>query len=117
MPDRLAQLRRQRALAQEQLDWLNREIATAEASKAPPASARTSSAEESTLGLAPPAAGSPALSTEATTTAEEDIIARYRVGSDTLKKDVKKGCVMYFFAALLLLGALVVILYFSLRSR
>ncbi len=113
MPDRLSQLRRQRALVQEQLEWINREIASAEAGgEVSPAPVARSVALQN--AAAAPAASPP---TTATTAVEEDIIARYRVGSDTLKHDVKKGCAIYFSAALLLLAAVVVILYFSLRSR
>lgn len=115
MPDRLAQLRRQRALAQEQLDWLDREIATAEAG----AGVKPGPATELTAGK-PGSVSRPAVHTPsdaATSAAEDEILAHYRAGPDALKHDVRKGCLIYFAVALLLLAAGVAILYFSLRTR
>ena len=52
----------------------------------------------------------------ATTAEDDDLTARYRVAPDALRNDVRKGCFIYFAAALLLLAAGVAILYFTLRS-
>ena len=118
MLDRLAQLRRQRALAQEQIDWINREIAEAESENSrKPASVLLQGVVTTPEATATPSLPSSASSSAATTSEDDDLIARYRVGPDALKNDVRKGCFIYFAAALLLLGAVVAVLYFSLRAR
>ena len=43
------------------------------------------------------------------------MLEEYRVAPDTLKSDVKKGCLLYFFAALALLAVGMVALYFIFR--
>ena len=117
MSDRLDQLRRQRALVQEQLAWLDREIAGAEvragqqSASAIPASARA--AEKVTA----PASDAASLSTGTNSGDEEDLIGRYGVGPETVRNDVRKGCFIYFAAALVLFAAGVAVLYFTLRSR
>ena len=135
MPDRLAELVRQRALVLEHLDWLEREIATAKSVAAPSAMASASS---------PPATTSPASesATSATTAAPgntegaesrsaslttslvagmppeaEIILDQYRATSATVKQDVRKGCFLYFAAAFVVLGLVVAILYFTIGSR
>jgi len=119
MSDRLAELVRQRALVQEHLAWLNREIANAaEAAKAttaappaplPPAGAR---AVPPTVILAPapaaPATGMGAVQAD-------EIMAQYQATPANVKQDVRKGCLLYFSAALVLLGLVVTVLYFALR--
>lgn len=118
MSDRLAHLRRQRALAQEQLDWINREIAEAEA----PGGQKPIAAVPKTKETAPALVSAgvpvplPATSATAATPEDEEIIARYRVGTDALQKDVRRGCFIYFAVALFLLAVGVAILYFTLRS-
>ena len=120
MSDRLDDLVRQRALVQEHLAWLNREIANAaEAAKAataappaplPPAGA---SAVPSAVVLAPsptgPATGVGAIEAD-------EIMAQYQATPANVKQDVRKGCLLYFSAALLLLGLVVTVLFFALRS-
>lgn len=119
MSDRLAELVRQRALVQEHLAWLNREIATAaEAAKsataAPPAPLPLAGAN-----AAPPAANlAPTVMARATGSGAveaDEIIARYQATPANVKQDVRKGCLLYFSAALLLLGLVVTVLYFALR--
>lgn len=103
--DRLKDLQRQRALAQEQLAWLEREIA------------RESGLEISPAPSLPPAPGpqTPAVSPGAPTVAQaaadaEAILAQYRPAPDAVSGNVKRGCYLYFFGALglLLLGVLAV---------
>jgi len=108
MSDRLDELRRQRALAAEEQARLDREIAAASGEPAPaptPASAAGAPAPQP-VNLAPPVP--PQVAAEA-----ERILEQYRVAPDTLKTDVKKGCFLYFFAALALVGLAVVAFYFS----
>ena len=118
MSDRLAELRRQRALVQEHLAWLEREIAQAErtpveaATFPPPFAApafRATSPVES--GLAAP----PVM--PAGTEAADQILDKYRVPATSVQSDVRKGCFLYLVAAFLLVGAVVTILYFTVSRR
>jgi hypothetical protein len=119
MSDRLEELVRQRALVQEHLAWLNREIANAaEAAKAttaaPPAplSPAVARAVPPAVILAPspaaPATGAGALQAD-------EIMAQYQATPGNVKQDVRKGCLLYFSAALGLLVLVVTVLYFALR--
>jgi len=92
--DRLSELQRQREIAQEQLAWLDREIAreSGQASVAPAPVA------------AAPAAGPTAVPrvemSAAAARAADDIIAQYQTPVENTTKDVKRGCYAYFFVAL-----------------
>lgn len=145
MPDRLQQLLRQRALLQEHLAWLDREIAEASGAATPPVApipiARATqeplvvptpaTPPSPTIAPSPPAksfaTGQAAqiLATAATVATSresgvpaavdavaEQIIEQYRPGLDTTKTDVRKGCLLYFFAAFALLALGVGALYF-----
>lgn len=119
MSDRLDDLVRQRALVQEHLAWLNREIATAaEAAKA------TTSAPPAPLPPAGASAGPPAVILASSKAAPasgvgaveaDEIMAQYQATPANVKQDVRKGCLLYFSAALLLLGLVVTVLYYALR--
>ncbi len=111
MADRLEELVRQRALVQEHLAWLNREIARA--------------AESARMGVPPsgpadpakPGAEQPCVPPGALTpVAADDILARYQVSPATVKRDVRLGCALYFAAALVLVATLVAGLYFLLQK-
>lgn len=131
MPDRLAELLRQRALVQEHLAWLNQQIAdAAEAAKgkgagtaAPPRPSTpnaTASAPPVSATAAPISSLAPHLSgstTNALPADAEEILAKYRVEPTTVKQDVRKGCLLYFCAALLLIGAGLVGFYFLFGTR
>ena len=120
MSDRLAELVRQRALVQEHLAWLNREIAAA----ATAAKTTTTLTSDVTTTPAAPAAGSvvvPIASTPtspdtATPADSDEIIARYQATPASVKQDVRKGCLLYFAAAFVVLGLVVIALYFALRQ-
>ena len=107
MSDRLADLQRQRALAQEQVAWFDREIAreTGQASVPTPVPA-----------AAPVASVLPrptvAASDEATARAAQEIIAQYQASPLTAAKDVKKGCYLWFIFALGVLAICTVGVYF-----
>ncbi len=93
MSDRLSELQRQREIAQEQLAWLDREIAR-ESGQAPSAPASVP---------APPAApvvSPPKEMSAAAARAADDIIAQYQTPPGSTTKDVKRGCYAYFFVAL-----------------
>jgi len=94
--DRLAELQRQRALAQEQLSWLDREIAR-ESGLTPVAPAPAVVAV--TPAAAPATLPGVEMSSAAARAADE-IIAQYQTSSDSTTKDVKRGCYAYFFVAL-----------------
>jgi hypothetical protein len=118
MSDRLAELRRQRALVQTHLAWLDAEIAR-EAGPAPALPPAT----PATIPAAPPSVSDgalPALSaTEEPprmTPAADTILEEYRVPESALKSDVRKGCFLYFAAALAAVAAGVVVLYLLFRA-
>ena len=110
-PDRLDDLHRQRALVQEHLAWLDREIAADKAARRPapwPPSPPHASAA--------PASPSPiAAHADETALVAEAIAKDYLVPSAAVKTDVKKGCFLYFALAFVLLAAGVAGLYFALR--
>lgn len=102
MSDRLADLQRQRALAQEQVAWFDREIA------------RETHPMPATLPpAAVPAAVKP-LAASSDRTADE-ILAQYQRSPLATGKDVKKGCYLYFAFAMgaVVLFALGVYLLYS----
>ncbi len=114
MTDRLQDLQRQRALAEEQLAWINREIAKEIGQTSAPA------AQPAALPVTPaPAAINPVAAAEAARMADE-IIARYH-GKDgdaqITRSDVRRGCFLYFALAMLLLGAGVAALYLYSHSQ
>lgn len=99
MSDRLSQLHRQRALLQEHLAWLDREIA-----------AEQPTAQPGTKPAAPPAS-SAAVVPAATEALATDILAQYQSDPASVKEDVKKGCFLYFFLAFAVVGIGVLALY------
>ncbi len=135
MSDRLQQLLRQRALLQDHLAWLDREIAEASGNPGAPAPLGKSApapiaatfapkpavvpyvASQAAQILAAPAAAKTIIATSADVAPEvaavaDEIIQHYHGGPDTTKTDVKKGCLLYFFAAFALVALGVVALYF-----
>lgn len=120
MPDspRLTELRRQRALLREHAAWLDGEIAREEATLAggsPGANVAASSAPNTPAVPPLSPAGDPTIG-DANSDADPDaIMDEYRTPTTDLQRDVRTGCFLYFAAALLILGAVVVVLYFALR--
>lgn len=120
MPDRLDELRRQRALVADHLAWLDREIAgatppTEERAPLDPAPLPLSAAKATVSTRA--YAGSPANSS-ATPSAPADpdsILAEYRVEPKSVRQDVRKGCFLYFALAFILLFAAVGALWLLFR--
>lgn len=107
MSDRLADLQRQRALAQEQVAWFDREIAK-ETGQATPAAPAPAAPALPTPVIPRPIA---AASDEATARAAQEIIAQYQGNPQTAAKDVKKGCYLWFLFALGMLGICTVSAY------
>ena len=108
MSDRLKDLQRQRALAQEQLAWIDAEIAKETAQAAPshprPAILPTPLAETAT-------------SAAETERLADELLAKYQGETATSPAAVKRGCYLYFAFAFLLVGLAVVALYFYSASR
>ncbi len=91
MSDRLEALKRQRALAQEQVAWFDREIAR-ETGEMP----AVASLLESQPVTAPPAP-----TVTAPPNAVADILARYQQEpSGSMAKDARRGCILYFVLAM-----------------
>ena len=105
---RLDVLRRQRALVQQNLAWLDQEIAAEQA--------QTSSAAPSNPAANPdlPGPAGPASAAIAVADAEA-IIEHYRSAEPNLKADVRRGCLLYATGALVLLIVVVLGLYVLLR--
>ena len=99
MSDRLTELQRQRALAQEQLAWFDREIARELAGQKIPLAANTPSAAPASPENTKPTAETPVADHDA-----EKILERYRHAGHPVKDEVKRGCFLYFFAAFALLA-------------
>jgi hypothetical protein len=118
MPDRLADLRRQRALVQDHLAWLDREIAEAAAATnvSPPAPPRSAVDDLVERSPAPRARISAVAMPEAANAIPvEALIEDYRVSPVSLKSDLRKGCLIYLACGLALLGVAVAALYFWFR--
>ncbi len=108
MSDRLTELQRQRALLQQHLAWIEREIATEAAQSGAP------------VHLSPPtptAAPAPTSSVTAAQPDAEAILSQYRSEPASLHENVRKGCFLYFALAFLLVGLAVTALYLYTRSR
>ena len=105
MSDRLNDLQRQRALILEQLAWLDREIAAAANPSAAPQSASAPAAS-------PRKPASVAVDHEA-----EAIIAKFGSDPHDAIKTARKGCLVFFGLALLLLGLGLYGFYLYSRSR
>ncbi len=115
-PDRLAELRRQRALLQQHADWLDREIAAAQAGAAPHSVGATAApSPASSFALKASPAPVPFVARDAAD--PETILSQYRSDEVSLKTDVRKGCLLYCALALVLLALGVFALYFLLRGR
>jgi hypothetical protein len=135
MSDRLAELRRQRAIVAEHLAWLDRQITEASgqsgAAPAPPTPTAPAQPEvpswprtpvPPTEAAAVVAAALKARAATVTTTsapeapvveaAAETILDEYRTSPDNLKTDLRKGCFLYFFGALALIAGGVAVLWF-----
>lgn len=120
---RLTELRRQRALIQEHLAWLDAEIA-AEAKQTVPATVAQPEPPPASPAPASPLAISAAASVrseaagalaETADAHAEEIMSEYRKPTMDVHRDVRTGCLLYFAAGLILFFAAVAGLYFALR--
>ena len=128
MADRLAELLRQRALLQEHLAWLDREIAKASNSASPaltalpilkpPLLAPSIPAPPTTVRRLPLASSAPVIAPAADARADDadEILEQYRVAPAALQTDIRKGCLLYFIGALVFVGGVVAGLYLVFRK-
>jgi hypothetical protein len=100
--DRLEELRRQRALQREHLDWLDREIAALEGSSSPAPGA-------SPLPIQP---RPPVDDRDA-----ESILEEFRQQPASIERRTKLGCIIYFLIAVGLLAIAVTVVYLHQRAR
>ncbi len=103
-PERLAELQRQRALVQEQLTWLDREIAAAQAATTPP----------------PRGDAARPMSPSVTVTSPASVAALPDLQPDPLaaRRDTRRGCFIAFALALaIFFGTLVAIYFWKYRDR
>ncbi len=98
MSDRLDELRRQRALQREHLEWLDREIAALEADLWESQGAPPVIGEQPERGDA------------------EDILAQYGSPRADIERQTRTGCLIYFAAAVVLLAIVLAAMYVHIRS-
>lgn len=114
MADRLQELLHQKALLNEQAAWLDREIRTEQARiGAAPAPVQPPPA-------APPSPETVPEQTEIAAAGDENanaILEQYRSSPRSLQQEVRRGCFLYFFGALALLGVCVALIYLTHRGR
>jgi hypothetical protein len=107
--DRLQELRRQRALVQEQLAWLDREIASASGEATPKPAAQS-------LPSAPAVQSQPTLPAADGDTVVE-LIKSYQDESRSSPAKAYWGCILIFVAALVLFALCVFAFYFYVRAH
>lgn len=118
MPDRLQELIQQRRLIEQHLAWLNREIAAATALLAPAEVSSLLAHPTKTpagLTMAPRAGigGKEPLEAAVPLPEADTILAEYEQNPQNLEQSVKRGCLLYFGAAMfiLILGVFLLYLY------
>jgi hypothetical protein len=122
MPDRLNELLRQRALIQDHLSWLDRQIISESDGISPLASPTTVSGQSeggkqplvsTPLPFAPAGLPDPAQSNH-----EADaILADYKKDPRRQQSDIKRGCFLYFLGALAFVSLVVFLFYFFYSRR
>jgi len=125
MSDRLQELQRHRAMLQEHLAWLDREIAALGESKPsplPPAegvpAAFTAPTPRAPGSFPPTATRSNSAAAElASAKTAEEIMARYQAETQSVQTKTKLGCFLYFFFALGLVAVIVLIFYLRTLHR
>ena len=122
MSDRLNDLRRERAVIQAHLEWLDREIAAqaaagVDSSTLSAASAATTTPRDpsaSSVGIPQPLTATAAA--EASSPEIDAALDSYRQDPVALQSDIRKGCFLYFAGAFLLLFLVVGAFYLYSRS-
>lgn len=115
-PDRLAELRRQRALVAQHLAWIDAELTAAGAGQSPagtPPSPPSSKPELTPTDASPAPAGAEADPGVALANARADeIIEKYRATEALDPAATKRGCLVLFGALFVLGGALLLAIYY-----
>jgi capsular polysaccharide biosynthesis protein len=118
MSDRLKDLERHRAMLQEHLAWLDREIAalagtppSPKPSALPPISALPPASALPTAVARAPITSLPRVDERASARAAEQILSQYQTEVQSTATKTKLGCFLYFFIALGLMGGVVLLLY------
>ena len=109
MSDRLSELRRQRALLQEHLASLEREIATEAFRPEIPPDNRVAPNSKVTLPL--PTLTSPPQGDGSTSADPEKTLEQYQTEPQSIHREVKRGCLLYFAVALAIVVLGVLALY------
>ena len=139
MSDRHSELVRQRALLLEHLAWIDREIAQANmaapalppmppvpsvttaplpfSAAAPGVSAAPGPNVATNQSSVPAALAPPAIAVPGRPGVTDEVLEQYRVSPKAVHQDVRKGCLLYFIGAFVVLGIVVAILYFTISSR
>ena len=102
MSDRLEELRRQRELQKEHLEWLDRQIAELEGIMPSDEDATPPVLED---------APSPAPSSS------EDIMGQFRQAPESIQKRTRTGCLIYFILAMAVVVAGFALFYLRERAR
>ena len=109
MSDRLNELQRQRALAQEQVAWFDREIARERGETVLPAVPLPAVVAPATPAVTEkPAATASAAAADAQAA---EIIERFKKTEPPIRDDVRRGCFLYFIGAFVLLALGIVAFY------
>ncbi|MCR6656693.1 MAG: hypothetical protein NVV63_12975 [Opitutus sp.] len=121
-PERLAELQRQRALVQEQLTWLDREIAACQAStaSAPAGDAVRTASHSVPLTATGSAAPRPATVSTRPVLTSPPLAPLPDLQPDPLaaRRDTRRGCFIAFALALaIFFGTLVAIYFWKYRDR
>jgi hypothetical protein len=121
-PDRLAELRRQRALVAQHLAWIDAELTAAGAGQAPSPVVAPDAAPAAQSPAPPSAPTTEAPSANAETqldpsvalanTRADEIIEKYRATEALDPQAAKRGCLTLFGAAFALAGIVVLAIYY-----
>lgn len=115
MPDRLDELRKQRALVQQHLTWLDHEIASVTVTRLtlPPFAMRgnTRPPIPGAVGTNPATPRSGTTRSPLTGAAIPEL-AEFQVDPDNVQGDTRRGCIIYSAIAFLVLVAICIVIYF-----
>jgi hypothetical protein len=103
MSDRLQELLRQRALLQEHLGWLDREIASATSDGVPPLPTKPNPQPQAVAPQMPAVVSTPS---EA-----EKILGSFSQDPQAVQTDTRRGCMIIFAIAMALLGLAAIVSY------
>jgi hypothetical protein len=116
--DRLSELKRQRALAAEQLAWFDREIARESGQVSPVAPAAAPAEPTRPTATIPVVDSVASVAAEAAAArAADDILSRYEKNPLSAAQDAKRGCYLWFAygMGMLILGTATIYAIYTLR--